>query len=241
MDKPNLTDYAELISTLFERFRQTEVPELKNQNLYTYQDQSLLLFFLLMQYRRISKFKTQHRWLESHPDMVSLLGFETMPSRWTLSRRYKQLSNVLAVFIVFVGEQASALDEAFQHKHLVEDKSLFKAAGPVWHQSDRKAGRIPEKLRCVDEDATWSKSAYHGWVYGYGLHMTCTEAAFPKLVQVETAASAEGPVLDQKAGIILQRFQPHSLTADDGYTKAMRIRNWAKQGVVLFTPALVTS
>jgi len=28
-----------------------------------------------------------------------------------------------------------------------------------------------------------------------------------------------------------------TLTADNGYTKAMRIRNWAKQGVILLTPA----
>lgn len=58
------------------------------------------------------------------------------------------------------------------------------------------------------------------------------------MVQVETAAIHEGSVLDQKADVILQRLRPTCLTADDGYTKAMRIRNWAKQGVVLLTPAL---
>ena len=144
----------------------------------------------------------------------------------------------MTAFTAFVAEQAAELDERFQPTRLVEDKSLFKAAGPVWHQSDRKAGLIPKKLRQLDTDATWSKSGYHGWVYGYGLHITCTEAAFPILVQVETATIHEGSVLDQKADVILQRLRPNCLTADDGYTKAMRIRNWAKQGVVLLTPAL---
>lgn len=238
MDKPTLADYARLISTLFTQFQQTDAVELKYQNLHTYENRSLLLFFMLMQFRRIIGFKTQQRWLESHPEMVPLLGLESSPSRWTLSRRYKQLVGVVTAFSAFVAEQAAELDERFRPTHLVEDKSLFKAAGPVWHQSDRKAGRIPKKLRRLDTDATWSKSGYHGWVYGYGLHITCTEAAFPILVQVETAAIHEGSVLDQKADVILQRLRPTCLTADDGYTKARRIRNWAKQGVVLLTPAL---
>jgi hypothetical protein len=129
------------------------------------------------------------------------------------------------------------LGDEFANHHLVEDKSLFKAKGPVWHQSDRKAGRIPDKLRHLDTDATWGKSAYQGWVYGYGLHLTCTEDAFPKLAQVETAAVKEGVVIEEKSETILHRFKPLTLAADDGYTKAMRIRNWAKQGVILLTPA----
>lgn len=238
MDKPTLADYAQLISTLFYQFQQTDAVELKHQNLYTYQDEPLLRFFMLMQFRRISGFKTQQRWLQSHPKMAAWLGLATIPSRWTLSRRYKQLAEVVMAFVAFVAQQAAALGESFQTTHLVEDKSLFKAAGPVWHQSDRRERRIPKKLRRLDPDATWSKSAYHGWVYGYGLHITCTEAAFPLLVQVETAACSEGPVLDQKAAHILRQLRPTCLTADDGYSKAMRIRNWAKQGVVLLTPAL---
>lgn len=75
-------------------------------------------------------------------------------------------------------------------------------------------------------------------MYGYGIHLTCTEDAFPKMVQVETASVADGHVLDQKADFILNQLQPISLTADDRYTKAMRIRNWIKQGTLLITPAL---
>ncbi len=131
----------------------------------------------------------------------------------------------------------SDLGDEFANDHLVKDKSLFKAQGPVWHQSDRKEGRMPDKLRHLDTDASWGKSAYQGWVYGYGLHMTCTEDAFPKLIQVETAAVKESVIVEQKSDAILTHLRPLTLSADNGYTKAMRIRNWAKQGVILITPA----
>ena len=58
------------------------------------------------------------------------------------------------------------------------------------------------------------------------------------MVRVETASIADGDILDQKTDFILNRLQPASLTADDRYTKAMRIRNWIKQGTLLITPAL---
>ncbi len=93
--------------------------------------------------------------------------------------------------MVFLDQYTEDLDAVFSHDHLYEDKSLFKAQGPVWHQSDRRAGRIPKNLHHLDTHASWSKSAYHGWVYGYGLHLTCNQAGVPKLVQVETASVSE--------------------------------------------------
>jgi len=47
-------------------------------------------------------------------------------------------------------------------------------------------------------------------------------------VQVETGSLREGPVLDKKEEHLLTHLQPHSLTADDAYTNAMRIRKWAR-------------
>ena len=47
---------------------------------------------MLMQFRRISGFKTQKHWLERHLEMVQFLGLESRPSRLTLSRRNKQLA-----------------------------------------------------------------------------------------------------------------------------------------------------
>lgn len=239
MENPTLTNYVAIICTLFERFRQEHQREngLKRGSPFTYTEASFLIFFLLMQFRRIYQFKTQRRWLENHREILTELGWKTVPHRTQISRRYKKLYDVLQAFSRFVAQYASSLDELLSLKHLVADGSLFKADGPVWHQSDRKENRIPDKLRHLDTDATWSKSGYHGWVYGYGLHMLCNENAFPVLAQVETAAVSESSVIDQQEKTILETLHPDTVAADNGYTKALRIRRWAKQEVALLTPA----
>ena len=239
MDKPKLTDYAKLIFTLFDQFEQEQMKQqgVKPGKPYTFSQRCFIVLFMLLQYRRQYQFKGQRAWLEQHPEILALLGWEQVPHRTTFSRRYKALACVLQAFVAYLGEAAVDLGDEFAHHHLVEDKSLFKAQGAVWHQSDRKAGHIPPKLRHLDTDATWSKSAYQGWVYGYGFHLTCTEAAYPKLVQVETAAISEADVIETKSEALLSRLKPLTVAADNGYTQAMRIRRWAKSGVALLTPA----
>ena len=108
----------------------------------------------------------------------------------------------------------------------------------MWHQSDREAGRIPEKLRHLDTDGSWSKSGYHGWVYGYGLHLVDNRVGFPKMVQVETASVSEKLVIDQQAEPLINNFHPATVTTDNSYAQAMRIRQWATRGVVLLSPAV---
>jgi hypothetical protein len=235
MSNPQLTDYVHILCTLFERFVQAH-PSYESR-LYTYDNQRMVVLFVMMQFRRIWRFKAQHRWLTQHPQLLRWLGWEQVPHRTTLSRRYKALYEVVQAFVQFIGQDAGDLDARLRQQHLVEDKSPFKALGPVWHQSDRQAGRMPTKLRNLDIDATWTKSGYHGWVYGYGLHLTCNEDAFPALVQVETAAVAETTVMDDKEARLLQQLHPLTVAADNGYAQARRIRRWAKAGVVLLTPA----
>jgi hypothetical protein len=236
---PILTDYVSLIITLFDLFQQYRIEHssTKQGRPFTYSEAMFIIFFMIMQFRQIYAFKAQWRWLHKHPETLEMLGWTKVPHRTTIARRYQALYELVHEFVLFIGEYAPELDEQFSQAHLVEDKSLFKALGPVWHQSDRKEGRIPEKLRRLDTHATWSKSGYHGWVYGYGLHATCNEEAFPALVQVETASVSESEVIDQKETIILARLHPDTLATDNGYTKAMRIRRWAKHGVALLTPA----
>lgn len=88
------------------------------------------------------------------------------------------------------------------------------------------AGQVPEKLRNLDQQASWRKSAYHGWVYGYSLHLTCNRSGFPKLVQVETASVAESQVLEQKKESLFA-LEPRAVVGDNAYCKAMRVRKWA--------------
>jgi hypothetical protein len=238
MATPTFADYVELLLTLFERFWQQKAARSHRGRPFVYQHKALIVFFVVMQQRRIFRFKAQHRWLQHHPDLCQHLGLPEVPNRTTLSRRYKALYPVLQDFIAFLGQYAEDLDPQFTSQDLYTDKSLFKAQGPVWHQSDRQVGRIPDKLRHLDTDASWSKSGYHGWVYGYGLHLVDNRVGFPKWVQIETAAVAESDVIDQQAPHLIQHFRPETMTTDNSYTKARRIRQWAQQGVVLLSPAV---
>lgn len=238
MATPTFANYVQLIFTLFPFFLQSQSARAHRGHPFVYQHQKLIVFFTLMHFRHLFHFKTQHRWLTQHLDYRQVLGLAAVPHRTTLSRRYKALYPILQDFVAFVGRYAEDLDPAFESHELYEDKSLFKAQGPVWHQSDRRAERIPSGLHHLDTDATWGKSAYHGWLYGYGLHLCDNRAGFPKLVQVETASVAESLILDAQERRLLEDLVPSTLTTDDAYTQAKRIRRFAQAGVVLLTPAL---
>lgn len=236
MQAPSQADYVTTYFTLYDRFQQEQGCPVHYGHPFDYEDKVLIVFFTMMMIRRITAFKAQHRWLENHPEEAMRLNFEQVPHRTTLCRRFKSLYSILQAFIAFLGDWASALGPEFDSRALIEDGSLFKAHGPVWHQSDRKVGRVPEKLRNLDTDASWRKSAYHGWVYGYSLHLSCNRAGFPKLAQVETASVSESEVLEQKQAALFA-FHPDAIIGDNAYFKALRIRTWASQGVILVTPA----
>jgi hypothetical protein len=75
-------------------------------------------------------------------------------------------------------------------------------------------------------------------VYGYSLHLSCNRSGFPKLVQVETASLDESRVLDQKKDALFTIY-PEAVVGDNAYFKAMRVRQWAAQGVILVSPATI--
>ena len=81
--------------------------------------------------------------LTHHPEVLQLLGWQHPPHRTTIARRYKALYQVIEAFVLFISQSVVDLSEQFNRTHLVIDKSLFKARGPVWHQADRKVGKVP--------------------------------------------------------------------------------------------------
>jgi hypothetical protein len=44
------------------------------------------------------------------------------------------------------------------------DGTVLRAKGGVWHKKDREAGVVPHTA--IDTEADWTKSGWHGWVYG---------------------------------------------------------------------------
>src|SRR4030067_36691 len=159
MQAPSQADYVTVYFTLFDRFQQEQGNPVHYGHPFDYEAKILIVFFTIMMLRRITAFKTQHRRLENHPEEGVQLSFEQVPHRKTLSRRIKSLYPTLQGFIAFLGEWASTLSPAFDSRALIEDGSLFKAHGAVLPQSDRKGGRVPEKLRELGVRAMWRQEA----------------------------------------------------------------------------------
>ena len=232
---PTYNDYVTLLKRLFDIYQNTNEYRKKGRP-FIYSQAGIIIFFIMMIFRCIHHFKSQHRWLERHREMIPLFDWQDIPHRTTLSRRYKALYPIIQDFLQFLGIWAENLDPHFNGRELFEDKSLFKACGPVWHSKDRKKDEVPQGLRNLDKDASWSKSEHHGWVYGYGLHLTAGEVGFPVDVIVETASVSESKVMNEKESFIFQR-KPVSVTADSAYCKLARITAWARKGIALITPA----
>src|SRR5215831_7130884 len=91
MAMPSFANYVNLLLTLFDRFVQSQSARVHRGHPFVYQHQRLIVFFTLMQFRRIFHFKTQYRWLMRHLDYQQVLGLAPVPHRTTLSRRYKAL------------------------------------------------------------------------------------------------------------------------------------------------------
>ena len=234
---PDRRYYITFFFQLYRDFQKsTEVPQTKSKGRpRVHPESSLIIFFAVMMLKRIHRFKAQHAFLLEHQEWVKRLKFESVPDRTTLSRRYKQLTARVEKFIEYIGDFGISLETETPVEVVFEDKSLYKAQGPVWHQKDRKANHIPEGLRNLDTDASWSTSKYRGWVYGYALHLTTTIKGLPRLASVWTASVSEKTGLDEKTDVLLARNIKY-IVADAGYTNFARIQALAKEGLFLLTP-----
>ena len=233
-------DQKYYIMFFFQRYKDFEVSIKYNQTKgkgrpKIHSDSSLVVFFDFMELRGINRFKAQHLFLLTHADWLKRFKFKSVPDRTTLSRRYKQLTLRIEQFVEYLGDLGVSLDTQTPRDIVYEDKSLYKAQGSVWHQKHRKANHIPEGLRALDTDASWSTSKYRGWVYGYGLHLTTTANGFPRFADVYPASVSEKTGLDQKIDALLDRNIRY-IVADAGYTDFGRIQTLAKDGLFLLTP-----
>lgn len=88
---------------MFAYFQQEREKVVQPGHPLTYANQAVIVIFTMMNVRRITTLKAQHRWLMNHLQIAMALGYEQIPVRTTLSRRYKTLCPVLQAFIAFVG------------------------------------------------------------------------------------------------------------------------------------------
>ncbi|MCG9133718.1 hypothetical protein J5I95_18765 [Candidatus Poribacteria bacterium] len=232
---PDMREYITFLFLMLDEFSATQEKVSKRGRPETYSDASLIVFYAVMTLKGITSMRAQQTYLFHHPLYLESCQLPACPGHVTLGRRYKALMPKLQAFTEYIAVSRFAKEAGFLQEVVYEDKSLFKAAGPVWHQKDRLKDHLPEGLRGVDETATWSKSGYHGWVYGYGLHLTNIRNGFPVMFDVLPANVNELKVLDTKKDRLIEKGV-RCIVADNGYVDEKRQTAFAETEVLLLTP-----
>lgn len=98
------------------------------------------------------------------------------PSRRTFERRLRALPDTLPERIGLLGRHLVGLLKPWAKtgRAVAVDSTVLRARGGVWHKKDKEAGIVPHSS--IDTEAGWTKSGWHGWVYGWKLHLACTVA-----------------------------------------------------------------
>jgi hypothetical protein len=96
------------------------------------------------------------------------------PARRTWERRLATLPATLPAQIGCLGRHlVSVIQPWLKHGRAAAiDSTVLRAKGGVWHKKHREAGVVPHTS--IDTEAGWTKSGWHGWVYGWKLHLICT-------------------------------------------------------------------
>ena len=118
------------------------------------------------------------------------------PCRRTWERRLAALPDTLPAQIGCLGRHLVALIQpwADSGRAVAIDSTVLRARGGVWHKKDREAGVVPHTS--IDTQAHWTKSGWHGWVYGWKLHLVATVAKvwIPLAAELTPANAADNEV-----------------------------------------------
>lgn len=141
------------------------------------------------------------------PEMQTLRRLLTQeghyPSRRTWERRLAALPDRLPAQIGAMGCHLVALIQpwATYGRAVAADSTVLRARGGVWHRKHRELGAVPHTS--IDTQAHWTKSGWHGWVYGWKLHLiTVVAGVWIPLAAELTAANADDST---EAGKLLVR------------------------------------
>jgi hypothetical protein len=122
------------------------------------------------------------------------------PARRTFQRRLEALPERLPEQIGCLGRYLVELLKPWaEHGRAVAvDSTPLRAKGGVWHKKDKERGEVPHTS--IDIEAAWTKSGWHGWVYGWKLHLAITVAGMwiplsARLTPADVADNQIAPVL----------------------------------------------
>jgi hypothetical protein len=118
------------------------------------------------------------------------------PARRTWERRLKGLPASLPTQIGCLGRYLVELIAPWAScgRAVAVDSTVLRSKGGVWHKKDREKGEVPHSS--IDTEAHWTKSGWHGWVYGWKLHIACAVAAvwIPLSAQLTSANVADNEI-----------------------------------------------
>lgn len=118
---------------------------------------------------------------------------DRFPSRRTWERRLKAMPETLSAQIGCLGRHLVELLQPFSEGSWAAaiDSTILLANGGVWHKKHRDKGEVPHTS--IDTQAHWTKSGWHGWCYGWKLHViACVGALWiPLMARLEPAHLAD--------------------------------------------------
>jgi hypothetical protein len=166
------------------------------------------------------------------PEMQTLRALLTengrYPSRRTWERRLKTIPATLPAQIGCLGRALVAWVQPWAHcgRAAAIDSTVLRANGGVWHKKHREQGVVPHTS--IDTEAHWTKSGWHGWVYGWKLHVVSVVAAawIPLAAELTPANTAD----NEAAPAIIRELPPElRFLLGDRHYNAPNVREVCEQ------------
>ena len=113
-------------------------------------------------------------------EMLEVRALLSEAGRWPCRRTWeRRLGTLPASLPAQIGCLGRCLVEQLQPwascgRAVAIDSTVLQARGGAWHAKHRAAGLVPHSS--IDTEAHWTKSGWHGWVYGWKLHLVVTVA-----------------------------------------------------------------
>jgi hypothetical protein len=127
------------------------------------------------------------------------------PCRRTWERRLNAIPESLPAQIGCLGRHLVELIQPWEQEGRAAalDSTILRARGGVWHKTHREAGIVPGTLwvTSIDTEAHWTKSGWHGWIYGWLRHEVAFVAVGPPR-EDPTRCSVTGTLPRPAAGAI---------------------------------------
>ena len=168
------------------------------------------------------------------------------PTRRTFQRRLKTLPERLPEQIGCLGRYLVEVLKPWESRGraVALDSTTLQAKGGVWHKKDKEAGIVPHSS--IDTEAGWTKSGWHGWVYGWKLHLAITVAGMwiplsARLTPADVADNQMAPwlieELPQEARFVLGDTHYNAENVRDKCERTERFLVTSKRGAYPHTDA----